>query len=131
MGPMTSDDDVGGRTHLLGRKGGGCGSTFQRWEELKAKGKGISENDNKPDVRTDRFLNARFGQGAVPQRFEDGIVTDQPCELNDYKASASDPPLYSLVETFADDQATWVTDFVLALEKMLSNGVAAHHARLV
>jgi len=164
--PMTNDDDVGGRTHLLGRQGGGCerfkfvggrdhaalssdiglylkfdvdndgfpigcGSTFQRWQDLKAKGKSISENGNKPDVRTDRFLNVRFGQGGVPHRFEDGIVTDQPCELNDYQSTPSDPPLYSLVDTYADDQATWVTDFVLALQKMLSNGVAAHKARLV
>jgi hypothetical protein len=100
----------------------GCGGTFDRWTLLKSKGKSISENSGKKGVASDRFINARFSSDAVPHSFDNGQVTDQPCQLNDYQASPSEPPLFSIVDYFADHQAAWIGNFTVALEKMLSNG---------
>ena len=32
------------------------------------------------------------------------------------------PPLYKIVEEFADDQKAWMNEFVISMEKMLANG---------
>lgn len=44
-------------------------------------------------------------------------------KLEDYTPDGpSGEKLYELVEEFAEDQNTWIIDFVRAFEKMLSNG---------
>lgn len=101
----------------------GCNNNFMKWTEMKAQGRVALENNQNPDVRTDRFINARYGVDALPMSFEGSPVSHQPCGLNNYRASPSEPALFEIVEYFADNQAAWVANFTVALNKMLSNGV--------
>ena len=44
------------------------------------------------------------------------------CSLNMRREPESDEPLSTIIQTYADDQAAWVEDFLPAFEKMMSNG---------
>merc|ERR1711990_157410 len=96
----------------------GCSNNFAKWTDMKARGKAISENNKNPNKRSDRFINALYGDGALPMSFEGTVVSQQPCGKNHFQASPTEPPLYKIVETFADDQSVWVATFAVALEKM-------------
>jgi hypothetical protein len=100
-----------------------CDDTFERWTELRDRGKAFGENERKPDQRTDRFINGRFASDAIPHMFEGNAVTDQPCGLNDYQGNPDERPLHEIVEYFADDQEAWAGLFAVSIQKMLSNGV--------
>lgn len=44
------------------------------------------------------------------------------CPLNDKRLPENDKPVSEIIEDYAADQDQWVSEFVGAFEKMLSNG---------
>jgi len=47
------------------------------------------------------------------------------CSLNMRQEPATDDPLSTIIQTYADDQGAWVRDFIPTFEKMMSNGYSA------
>jgi len=47
---------------------------------------------------------------------------DAKCSLNAYAEPAGSTPLYQIVEEFAENQQSWIDNFIPAYEKMLANG---------
>ena len=59
-----------------------------------------------------------------PDSFDinDWYVADPQCPLNKREVPEGSMPLNEIFELYAKDQNAWITDFVPAFEKMLSNG---------
>lgn len=53
---------------------------------------------------------------------EIGQTGETECLKQSYALPSTSTPLSTIVEEYADNQATWLHDFVPALEKMLTNG---------
>ena len=47
------------------------------------------------------------------------------CEKNDMRIPSTDKPFHQIIEDYADNQSTWVSDFIPAFEKMVANGYKA------
>ena len=50
------------------------------------------------------------------------VKADPQCELNKIEEPPGSTPLHEIFEEYAKDQQGWMSDFVPALHKMLSNG---------